>query len=82
MFLEDARCAGVVLLLDHTEGGPDVTLCSSEELMDEFGCPGGNDNGPIVTVAGILKTSEERRFPSIFVDGMTDFRRVADETFK
>jgi hypothetical protein len=57
VFLRDEQCPAIMLALRRTEDGPDVTLCTPERLAQVFGCPGGNDNGPIVTVVSILKPS-------------------------
>ena len=74
--LRDEKCPGHWLFLRRTAGGPDTSLCTPERLVKEFGCPGGNDNGPIVTVSGILKPSTSPQMGDVLVDGMTDFQNV------
>ena len=76
MFLRDEKCPGYVLSLKRTENGPDTSLCSSEELVRVFGCPGGNDNGPIVTVSGVLEPSRDPKYGRVLVDEMADFENV------
>jgi hypothetical protein len=76
VFLRDDRCPGAMLSLRHTDSSPDLTLCTPERLSQEFGCPGGNDNGPIVTVVGILKPSKSPRYGEILVSEMHDFENV------
>jgi len=65
-----------MLTLRHTDAGPDITLCTPERLSREFGCPGGNDNGPIVTVVGILNPSRSPRYGEVLVSEMRDFENV------
>jgi hypothetical protein len=76
VFLRDEKCPGAMLTLRRTGDGPDVTLCSPQRLLQEFGCPGGNDNGPMVTVVGILKPSKSPRYGEILVTEMHDFENV------
>jgi len=76
VFLTDQRCPDVQLDLEGTTGGPDISLCNSEVLAKQFGCPGGNDNGPIVTTVGILKKSHTPKYARIVVEEMTDFASV------
>jgi hypothetical protein len=73
VFLEDRSCPGHMLTLESTDGGPDVSLCTPDRIAQEFGCPGGNHNGPIVTVVGILVPSKTPEFGSILVTEMRDF---------
>jgi hypothetical protein len=75
-FLTDERCPDVQLDLERLRTGPDISLCDSEELVKKFGCPGGNDNGPIVTTVGILKKSHTPKYARIVVEEMTDFAIV------
>jgi hypothetical protein len=65
-----------MLSLKYMEGGPDVTLCSPERLAQEFGCPGGNHNGPIVTVVGTLNQSKSARYGEVVVSEMRDFENI------
>src|SRR5262245_50441061 len=58
VFLRDEKCPSYMLALKRAANGTDITLCSPESLAQVFGCPGGNDNGPLVTVSGILKPSK------------------------
>jgi hypothetical protein len=76
VFLRDERCPGYMLALKHTENGPDTSLCTPERLVQVFGCPGGNDNGPIVTVSGILEPSKAPKYGRVAVEEMTDFENV------
>ena len=76
VFLRDERCPGYMLTLKRSEGGPDITLCTPERLAHEFGCPGGNHNGPVVTVVGILTPSKTPEYGSILVSEMRDFANV------
>jgi hypothetical protein len=75
-FLRDENCPRYMLILKRTADGPDTSLCSPDRLVQEFGCPGGNDNGPIVTVSGILKPSKMPKVGVITVDEMADFENV------
>ncbi len=65
-----------MLSLEGVSGGPDVTLCTPERLAQEFGCPGGNNNGPVVTVVGILKPSKKSEYGNILVSEMRDFENA------
>jgi hypothetical protein len=65
-----------MLSLESTESGPDTSLCTPEKLVEVFGCPGGNDNGPIVTVSGLLKPSKDPKYGRVVVDEMRDFENV------
>ena len=76
VFLRDEKCPGYMLSLKGTENGPDISLCTPEALVEVFGCPGGNDNGPIVTVSGILSPSRNAKYGQVLVDKMTDFENV------
>jgi hypothetical protein len=76
VFLRDEKCPGCMLSLKGTENGPDISLCTPETLVEVFGCPGGNDNGPIVTVSGILSPSRNAKYGQVLVDKMTDFENV------
>jgi hypothetical protein len=76
VFLRDEKCPGYMLSLEGTENGPDISLCTPERLVKVFGCPGGNGNGPIVTVSGILKPSRAPEYGQVSVEGMTDFENA------
>ena len=76
VFLRDERCPGAMLSLRRTDAGPDITLCTPDRLSKEFGCPGGNDNGPIVTAVGILNPSKSPRYGEVLVSEMRDFENV------
>jgi hypothetical protein len=78
-FLSDDRCSQVMLVLERTAHGPDISLCSSPELVEKFGCPGGNHNGPAVTTEGVLKKSRSPQVATMFVEEMTDLQNVRDE---
>jgi hypothetical protein len=75
VFLRDERCPGYMLTLEQTDNGPNVTLCTPARLAREFGCPGGND-GPIVTVVGILSPSRDSRSGQVMVTEMRDFENA------
>ena len=75
-FLRDERCPGHMLALKGTSDGPDISLCTPERLTQEFGCPGGNHNGPIVTVVGILKPSKTPEYGEVLVSEMHDFENA------
>ena len=75
-FLRDEKCPGYMLSLESTESGPDTSLCTPEKLVQVFGCPGGNDNGPVVTVSGMLKPSHDPKYGRVVVDEMRDFENV------
>ena len=75
-FLRDEKCPGYMLSLESTESGPDISLCTPEKLVQAFGCPGGNDNGPVVTVSGMLKPSNDPKYGRLVVDEMRDFENV------
>ena len=75
-FLRDEQCPGYMLSLKHADNGPDTSLCTPEKLVEVFGCPGGNDNGPIVTVSGILAPSKNPMYGQVLVDEMADFENV------
>ena len=77
-FLRDEKCPGYTLILNHAANSPDISLCTPDRLLQVFGCPGGNDNGPIVTVSGVLGPSK-KTMPEvgiITVDEMADFENV------
>lgn len=76
VFLMDKKCPHYMLTLKHTDNGPDITLCTPERLVQEFGCPGGNGNGPIVTVSGVLEPSKTPEYGRISADAMTDFENI------
>jgi hypothetical protein len=76
VFLKDLKCPGYMLTLKQADNGPNVSLCEPERLAQEFGCPGGNDNGPIVTVVGILKSSKNPEYGEIMVEEMLDFQNA------
>jgi hypothetical protein len=76
VFLRDEKCPGYMLSLKGTENGPDISLCTPEKLVEVFGCPGGNDNGPIVTISGILAPSRDAKYGQVLVDKMADFENV------
>ena len=76
VFLRDNKCPGFMLSLHHLDGGPDVSLCSYDRLMNEFGCPGGNDNGPIVTMTGVVPASFRPQYGAMKVARMSDFENV------
>jgi hypothetical protein len=76
IFLTDQRCSDVLLFLERAANGPDISLCSSAELVEQFGCPGGNDNGPVVTAAGVLQKSRSPQVATMQVEEMTDFQNV------
>jgi hypothetical protein len=78
IFLTDERCPNMQLDLERATSGPDITLCESEELTKEFGCPGGNDNGPIVTTVGILSKSRTPDYAKMVVEEMIDFESAPD----
>ena len=76
VFLRDDRCPGFMLSRAGTDSGPDVSLCTPERLAKEFGCPGGNHNGPIVTVVGTLKPSRAPEYGEVLVSEMRDFENA------
>ena len=77
IFLTDeSTCPEVTLYLKHTPNGPNVNLCSYPELVAKFGCPGGNDNGPVVTTQGRLRKGRLANFAFMDVEKMTDFRTL------
>ena len=78
IFLSDERCSNVQLDLERSTDGPDVTLCESGELTKQFGCPGGNENGPIVTTTGVLRKSHTAEYAKMVVEEMIDFESVRD----
>jgi hypothetical protein len=78
VFLRDERCPGSKVFLRRADDRPDLNLnlCTPERLAQEFGCPGGNHNGPIVTVVGILSVSRNPKYGWITVSEMRDFENV------
>jgi hypothetical protein len=76
VFLKNERCPGYVLTLERISGGPDVSLCTPKRLAQEFGCPGGNQNGPVVTVVGILKPSQTPEYGTMLVSEIYDFENA------
>lgn len=76
VFLRDDNCPGFMLALKHMDGGPDISLCTPESLAREFGCPGGNHNGPIVTVIGILNPSKSPEYGEVVVAELQDFENA------
>ncbi len=74
--LIDENCPRYLLSLKRTEHGPDTTLCTPERLVEVFGCPGGNDNGPLVTVSGVIGPVRTPNLRTITVDEMSDFENV------
>ncbi len=75
---KDERCPGIKLFLKPADDEPDLdlSLCTPERLAQEFGCPGGNRNGPIVTVVGIISMSKDPRYGWMTVSEMRDFENV------
>lgn len=76
VFLRDDRCPGFMVALKYMDGGPDVSLCTPERLAQEFGCPGGNHNGPMVTVIGVLNPSHSPKYGEVVVAEMRDFENA------
>lgn len=76
VFLRDERCPGYMLTLTRSAHGPDTSLCTPDRLVQVFGCPGGNDNGPVVTVSGVLGPAKIPTVRNVTVDEMTDFQNV------
>lgn len=75
-FLRDERCPGYMLTLTQAPKGPDISLCTPEELARVFGCPGGNDNGPVVTVSGVLGSARTPTVREVTVERFSDFENV------
>ena len=75
-FLREEKCPGYMLILRRTADGPDTSLCTPDRLVQVFGCPGGNDNGPIVTVSGVLGPAKIPTVREVTVDEMSDFENV------
>ena len=76
MFITDSGCPQNPLYLVAASGGPDPTLCSSEDLSERFGCPGGNDNGPILTVVGVVQKSFTSSVGLLIVKELKDFENL------
>lgn len=78
ILLSDAKCPNVRVHLKGTSGGPDVSLCSSPELVQRFGCPAGGDAGPVVTAVGVLReiTGPENGF--LLVEQLADIEGAID----
>jgi hypothetical protein len=76
--LRDDKCPAYALFFNDQRGDLDVSLCSYERLVKEFGCPGGNDNGPILTVTGVVSApaSANDEYSYISVVRMSDFENV------
>ena len=76
--LRDDRCPTYALFFNEQRGDLDVSLCSYERLVKEFGCPGGNDNGPVLTVTGVVSApaSANDEYWYMSVVRMSDFENV------
>ena len=75
-FLRDDDCPRYMLTLKRVAQGPDISLCTQDRLVQVFGCPGGNDNGPIVTVSGVIGHARIPTVRALMVDEMSDFENV------
>ena len=76
--LRDDKCPAYALFFNDQRGDLDVSLCSYERLVKEFGCPGGNENGPILTVTGVVSApaSAKEEYSYMSVIRMSDFENV------
>lgn len=78
ILLSDEECPNVRVHLKQAPGGPDISLCGSPELIEQFGCPAGGDAGPIVTVVGELSGITEADNAFLLVEQLVEFERNAD----
>jgi hypothetical protein len=76
VLLTDEQCPEMQVHLKSTNGGPDISLCSSPELVNRFGCPAGGDSGPLATAIGTLSKVTEPKVGVLLVEELIDFENA------